>query len=219
MQASRIEMFPIFRSTDLTRAVVELYLSEEELSISEVARRTDATRVAISKAVPDLVRAGIICKRTVGRTTMLKADTSSVTYWPLRQLLEITQGAPQVLEQEFAAVEGIDKIFIFGSWASRFTGLQGSSPGDIDVLVIGNPRRLDLHDAATRAEARLRREVNPLPCSLESWEKLEEPFLRAVSDKPMIAVKHERIELSDDESTQPRGDSPTPGGWAEELQR
>lgn len=219
MQASRIEMFPLFRSTDLTKATVELFLSEEELSISDLARRVGATRVAISKAVPDLVRAGIVSKRSVGRTTMLSANTEAPFYWPLRQLLEITQGVPKVLEDEFREVGGIDSIHVYGSWAARFNGTPGLLPGDIDVVVVTDVSdRSELYLACERASVRLKREVNALPCSLSDWASASDAFIASIKAAPLVAVNHVKVELSNAQSSQPGSDSShSDGGWAQAL--
>jgi len=44
-----------------------------------------------------------------------------------------------------------------GSWAARRAGNRGDESRDIDVLVIGSAARMELNEASTAAEARLRR--------------------------------------------------------------
>jgi hypothetical protein len=38
--------------------------------------------------------------------------------------------------EELEGVEGIEKAYLFGSWAARYAGEAGRAPADLDVLVI-----------------------------------------------------------------------------------
>ncbi len=40
---------------------------------------------------------------------------------------------------EFAGLEGVVQVVIFGSWAARYEGERGLPPNDVDVLVVGAP--------------------------------------------------------------------------------
>ena len=76
------------------------------------------------------------------------------------QLAIMAFGPPLVIGEEFGSVDGIEAIYIYGSWAARQRGEPGPTPNDIDVLVIGRPDRDEIYDAAQRAQRRLGREVN-----------------------------------------------------------
>lgn len=59
---------------------------------------------------------------------------------------------------DLAGVAGIKAALAFGSWAARHTGQGGVRPvGDIDVLVLGDPDRDALYEAASRVERQLGR--------------------------------------------------------------
>jgi predicted nucleotidyltransferase len=53
-----------------------------------------------------------------------------------------------VLPEALCAVEGIEKVFVYGSWAARYHGEPGPVPNDVDVLVVGDADRDDLDEAA-----------------------------------------------------------------------
>lgn len=59
-----------------------------------------------------------------------------------------------MLAEELEGVRGIEKAYLFGSWAARYAGEAGRPPADLDVLVIGSLNRDELDDAAQRAESR-----------------------------------------------------------------
>ena len=98
--------------------------------------------------------------RKVGNVRLVQADVSSPYYTGLAEVLTRAFGVPAVLADELADVHGISSALVFGSWAARHAGQSGVRPvGDIDVLVLGEPDRDDLYDAAARAERRLGRPV------------------------------------------------------------
>jgi hypothetical protein len=49
------------------------------------------------------------------------------------ELLLLSWGPLQVIAGEFAALEGTERVLIFGSWAARYHQRHGSPPRDLDV--------------------------------------------------------------------------------------
>ncbi len=61
-------------------------------------------------------------------------------------------------------------------------------PKDIDALVVGHPDRADLFDAAERAERALGREVSIRSISPTRWSDGDDPFLRTLRSRPLVAL-------------------------------
>jgi predicted nucleotidyltransferase len=99
-------------------------------------------------------------------------------------------GPPTVIAEEFATVDDIEAIYIYGSWAARYEREAGPSPQDIDVLVLGRPDRDDVFDAAQRAQQRLGREVNVTQRTRRQWETATDGFTEQVRSAPMIEVPY-----------------------------
>jgi predicted nucleotidyltransferase len=116
------------------------------------------------------------------------ANQEAPFYRPLRDLVIIVLGPAEVLGEELRDLKGVKAAAIFGSWAARATGEAGPSPVDIDLLVIGNPDRDDLHDAVTRARDRLGREVNPVVVTPHRWVAQGDAFLSELRSRPMVAL-------------------------------
>jgi predicted nucleotidyltransferase len=93
-----------------------------------------------------------------------------------------------VLAEELDGVEGVERAYLFGSWAARYTGEAGRSPADLDLLIIGAPDRDDLDDAAQRAESRLAREVNVTIRSPAWWREGTDGFHTDVTRRPLVPV-------------------------------
>jgi predicted nucleotidyltransferase len=93
-----------------------------------------------------------------------------------------------VVADEFASLEDVVLVAIFGSWAARYHGQRGRPPNDVDVLVAGTPDRVAMYAAAERAESRLGRPVNPVVCSPGQWADPTEPLIREIKSRPYVSV-------------------------------
>jgi predicted nucleotidyltransferase len=119
---------------------------------------------------------------------LVSANRSSPIIESLTDLVLRTFGPVTVLERELRDVAGVVRAEIFGSWAARYQGERGGPPGDIDVLVIGEPDRDELYDATSRAERVLGREVNLVIVTRQRWEAGTEPFLRGLRSRPRVGI-------------------------------
>lgn len=62
---------------------------------------------------------------------------------------------------------------------------RGGGAATIDVLVVCDPNRSRLHDAADSAEATLQREVNIRVVSEDLWKSGNDPFLATLKSQPL----------------------------------
>ena len=107
---------------------------------------------------------------------------------PLSELLLLSWGPMQVVADEFAALPQAERVMIFGSWAARYLGRPGAAPHDLDVLVIGQPTRASVYDAADRAQQRLRMPVNPVIRTADTWRNADDPLVRQIQSSPFVSV-------------------------------
>jgi predicted nucleotidyltransferase len=184
-------LLPIFRSR-LQGELLALILtsSEHRWTIDELARRTGEPYQTIATEVRRLHDSGILKVATVGRTKLLTPNEQSPYVRPLTDLVAIAFGPPIVIAEEFSTVDNVEEIYIYGSWAARFTGEPGPQPNDVDVLVIGRPDRDDVHDAAQRAHHRLAREVNVTQRTRDQWDVATDGFSSKVRSSPMVKVPY-----------------------------
>jgi len=188
MQAPPPALLPLLRSrlqADLLTLV--LLAPGREWSLTELAGRTGASVSSAQREMARAQDAGVVSSRRVGNTRLVTAADSPLT-GPLTELLLRSFGPRQVLAEELAGQPGIEEAFLFGSWAARYSGRPGPPPVDIDVLVIGNPDRDDLDEAAQRAGSRLAREVNVTIRSPEWWRDGGDGFHAEVSRRPLIPL-------------------------------
>jgi DNA-binding transcriptional ArsR family regulator len=188
VRTSAPALLAIFRSQLQGELLARVMLSSDELTITELASDLSAPVSTVQREVDRLERAGILQTRKHGRGRLVSLDHSNPAVAPLLELVAMTFGPRRIVAEEFAGVEGIEELYLFGSWAARYRGIEGRAPGDVDVLVIGHPDRHAVYDAADRAQRRLHREVNPTVVSVERWATDEEPFLREVRSRPLVPL-------------------------------
>lgn len=181
-------IFPIFRSLLTTSVLAHTYVGGGEYSVAQLAAAAHTNSGNMTREVARLEQAAVLTSRLVGRTKLVRANDDAPFYQALRDLVTITLGPAQVLAEEMADLDGVDQVSIFGSWAARMLGESGPSPVDIDLLVVGRPDRDELHDATTRATARLGREVNTVVVSPPRWESSDDGFLQELRARPRVPV-------------------------------
>jgi DNA-binding transcriptional ArsR family regulator len=182
-------LLPLFRSEHQLHLLGELFVyASEPRSVSELASVTAIPQATVSREVARLEEAGLLRSRRRGRLRLVEANEQLPYYHELRALLIKTIGPAAVLAHELSGVAGIEKAFIFGSWAARYHGEKGPAPRDIDLMVIGEPDLDALYAACRRAEAQLRVDVNPVVRSNAEWRSRGSGFLADVRKGSLVPV-------------------------------
>ncbi len=190
MRTEAPALLPIFRSQAQAELLTWLYLHPgQEFSLTELARRVSVSVPTIHREAERLVESKLVTETILGRNRLLGANLAHPAAESLSRLLEVTFGPLQVVAEEFAGVPGADQIFIFGSWAARYSGETGHTPNDIDVMVIGDSvDRGDLYAAGDRAQQRLGIPVNPVMRTHEQWEDPSDRLAAQVRTQPLVDV-------------------------------
>ena len=181
---------PIFRSDGQARLLSALLLADDELSLTDLAERADLAYPTAHREVARLLDAGILIEHRVGRTRLIRGNPDSPLVAPLRDILTVASGPVVLLAEEFGRIDGVESAFLYGSFAARLMGLDGTAPRDIDVMVIGTPDVDAVYEACTRVEARVHRPVNPTILSREEFT-VDSGFLETVRSGPIVPVMGE----------------------------
>lgn len=188
MQAESPPLLPLLRSRLQAELLTLVLLSPgREWTLTELANRVGSSVATAQREVTRAEQTGVITSRRLGNTRLVTASPSPLTE-PLTELMLRSFGPRQVISEELAGLPGIDRVFLFGSWAARYAGQAGRAPADIDVLVIGAPDRDVLDDAAQRASTRLSREVNITIRSSDWWHRGHDGFHAEVTSRPLVSV-------------------------------
>lgn len=187
MRTKAPPLLAIFRSQLQGELLAEIFLGPDQRTITDLATRLVAPVSTVQREVTRLEQAGILRTERLGRGRVVMVDERNPAVRPLRELVEVTFGPRHVISDEFAALNGIEGLLVFGSWAARYQGLEGRLPGDVDVLIVGNPDRDEVYEAAERAQRRLHREVNTTVMDSDRWHG-DEPFVQEIRRRPLIVL-------------------------------
>ncbi len=157
------------------------------MTIRDLSERIEAPYATVHREVGRLLQAGLLTEHRVGNARLIGPEEQSPFHRPLRELLEAAFGPVPLLQQAFAGLDGVDGVAIFGSWAHRALGPPGPSPGDIDVLVVGQPEVREVYAACSEVGRSVGRPVNPTILSRAEWQD-DTPFLREVRAGGLLHV-------------------------------
>jgi predicted nucleotidyltransferase len=189
MRSAAPALLPVFRSQLQADILAALLLNpEREYSLTDLAQRFGAPLSTVHGEVKRLTEAGLLRRRNIGRSAMVQANPGNRLVEPLAQLLFLSWGPLQVIANEFAELDGAERVLIFGSWAARYLQRHGPPPHDLDVLVVGQPTRESVYDAADRAQQRLAMPVNPVIRPAEAWRDTTDPLIQQIQSGPFVAV-------------------------------
>jgi len=189
MRTESPALAPYLRSQTQGRLLAELLLRPGvSRSVTELARIVQAPQAVVSKEVARLVKAQVLADERVGRTRLVRANPEYRLMEPLAQILAATFGPEPVMARLLSGTAGIEKAFLYGSWAARFEGAAGRAPGDVDVLVVGAPDRAALNETVVAAERELGLPVQITRVSPAAWEQADDPFVQTVQAKPLVPL-------------------------------
>jgi len=187
MRAQPPLLAPVFRSDAQARLLAALLIDGSELSISDLAVRVGLAYASAHGEVSRLLAAGILRERQVGRSRLISGNPESPLVAPLRDILLVVAGPVALLSEALGSIEGVERAFIFGSFASRAHGLEGAVPNDIDLMVVGTPDVAAVYDACRAVESSVGRPINPTILTPAEFE-LQSGFLESVRSNPILPI-------------------------------
>lgn len=177
----------LFSRTQQRLLSVLLLSSQESIYATELASHLGVRPSTLQRDLAKFTAAGILKMTRNGNRTYFQANEQCPVFPELRSLLIKTSGVADVLRAELAPLAPkIQVAAIYGSFAS---GTE-SSRSDIDLLVIGSVKMIDLSPILERATGQLRRQVNPTLYAPEEFSKKasNSHFVRSVLGKPLLFI-------------------------------
>ncbi|MFN8223593.1 MAG: winged helix-turn-helix domain-containing protein [Gaiellales bacterium] len=145
MRTEPPQLLPLFRSAGQARLLARLYLgSTAPATISDLARELGLDDGGLTREADRLEKAGLLVSERIGRSRVLRPNRDSPYYADLLGLLTKAFGPAIMIAPLLATIDGVEQAFIYGSWAARYEGRPGSDPVDVDVLIVGSARQLEL---------------------------------------------------------------------------
>jgi len=154
---------------------------------TELANRFGVRPSNLQRDLAKLTAAGILKMSRNGNRAYFQANEACPVFPELRGLLLKTSGLVDVLRGELAPLAAkINVAAVYGSMA-RGTETSGS---DIDLLIIGSVKMIELVPLLERATEKLRRQINPtLYTPGEFSQKARRShFVQSILGKPLLFV-------------------------------
>jgi predicted nucleotidyltransferase len=150
--------------------------ASESFHLREIARRCGVPLRSVQRELEVLEGIELVERDRRGRQVFVKVRTTHPLYQDLHSLLVKTEGLAIPLCQELERIGGVEAAAVYGSVASGTdTGLS-----DVDLLVVGMPDEVELHDAISSLEEKLGRPVNYTLITHKEFRtrvKQHDPFL------------------------------------------
>jgi len=130
---------------------------ERRLHLRGIARAVAASPGTTAREMNRLVDSGLVVRSTEGSQVYFQADRESPLFDAVRTIVQRTVGARDVIRRHLTGLSGIERAFVYGSYA-RATEVTAAS--DIDLMIIGTPDADELTDRVAAAERDLGRPLN-----------------------------------------------------------
>lgn len=164
-----------------------MFLHEDaELYVNEMARKFGLDDGNLSRKLKELETEGILKVRERGNACFYSLNREYPLFKEYKGIVLKTIGLEQKLRETLSGISGIERAFIFGSYAG---GTMDAS-SDIDVLVTGSHDTVALQKAIAQIQKETDREINVISMgSKEYREKLKKgSFLRSLANKKKVRL-------------------------------
>lgn len=193
MKQQPAQLFPLIKSDTQGLILARLFMMKDEgFGISELAEFSGVSVPTAMREVDRLLDAHLVTQKHFGRTRVIQVNALHELYESIKKIIAYTYGPAAVLPIALAGVDGLEKAYIYGSWAARLKRQRGPEPKDVDLILVGYMNRIEASRAASTAERLLDREINVQFVSNSEWEKGESGFIQTVKSRPLVEIPIEK---------------------------
>ena len=192
-------LFPTARAGVLSATLLQ---PDHWWFMTELARHLNVTPSSLQRELESLVASGFLLRRQDGRRVYFKANTESPLFPELRGLIEKTAG---IIPELKAAIEKFGERIEFALLYGSIARGEEHAGSDIDLIVVGTLRQIDLLPVLRKLENRFRREVNVTLFSPDEFRRKlasADYFLSSVMNAKTITLKGSPNELEKTASKQ-----------------
>ncbi len=161
--------------------------------LRQLARDGGLSAPGLLKELTHFHELKLVCKEDVNGCTDYYADSHSVLFPALCELVDKAEGLHGKIRRMFSSLNTVC-IFIYGSEANG----TARPDSDIDLFVIGECTLMDISRALLPAADLTDREINPYlltPADFRSKCQKKDHFVQCVLQSPMLFLKGGRHEL------------------------
>jgi len=180
-------MIPL--QSKVTRKLLNYFFLNPQgsLYVNELVRQLGVDKRNLVKKLKALETEGILTSSTRGNMRLYSVNTGYPFYKEYRQIILKSVGVEGRLRQALKDVAGVEKAYIYGSYAGGKMG--GSS--DIDVLVVGNHAIVQAQKKINVLQREIDREINLVHMDSREFDKklvAKDPFVAGIMSRKHIRI-------------------------------
>ena len=160
---------------------------EESLYVNEMGRRLGLDKRNLVKKLKCLEDEGILVSETRGNQKLYSINADYPLYEEYRKIVFKTIGIENKVKGIIKKMDGVEKAYLFGSYASDKMEMHS----DIDLLIVGNHKILDLQKYITKLQKETGRVVNVVNMDKKEFVRRKngkDPFIETVFREKHIEV-------------------------------
>lgn len=180
---------PLIRSDVQGLILAKLFMSaDQDFTITELADYAFTSVPTAMREVDRLVDAGYVHDKPLGRTRLIRANQQHPLFEAIFQIVAHSYGPAALLPKALTGLFGLQRAFIFGSWAQRLAQQAGPTPAELEVLLVGNMNRIDASRALAPIESKIGRPLTLQFVNNVDFEHDSTEFVRTIKTLPMLEL-------------------------------
>lgn len=177
----------LFTSKNRIKIMQYLFFNKSDTYIREISRDLKMPVSAVKREIDNLILTDILLKDE--KKIMLNKKSPIIE--ELKSIFVKTDAISYQL-REALKDKRIKYAFLFGSFARG----DYNSDSDVDLMVIGDIKSIDLYKKIKTIEDKVKREINPVVWSVENLRKQKNSgFVKDIFKKEIIMIKGEENEI------------------------
>jgi predicted nucleotidyltransferase len=177
-----------FRSSITQKLLTYFFLNKtKEFYVNELARFLNADPKNLDKKLKELEKEGIFKNEFRGKQRYYSINHQFPLLNEYEQIFNKTIGLEYQLKNILQKTKGLEEAYIFGSYASNKLDVLS----DIDLLIIGSHKSLDVEKAILPLQKTIGREINIIDITKEEFEEKKikkDPFIKHIFSKQIIKI-------------------------------
>jgi len=159
---------------------------EKEYYLSELAKKLDKKPGVFQRDINSLNEEKLLESSYNGNRRFFKLNKKHPLYKELQSIFFKTTGIEGSLRNSIKKIKGIEKAFIYGSYAQG----KERSTSDVDLFIIGTINENNLIDSISKIEDKIGREINYTLMTKEEFKEKENSnsFVKNVLNNKIIEL-------------------------------
>jgi predicted nucleotidyltransferase len=167
---------------------------DSEYYLREMARITGVPATNIRRELKKLEEDKLFVLNRRGNLLFYKLNKKHPLFKELKKILFQEIGIEFELKSLFKNLKGVEKVFVYGSYASG----KNRTDSDIDIMIVGSPNKAKIEDKISELEKRYQREINYQILATEVFNKKRKeknPFIMEILKKNKIILGGDKNEF------------------------